>query len=642
MHASAPIQRHTLCCSPEPMFTVSGPEDDGESGQTMRGIVGGTKLFGRFTLQKVLGRGGMGVVWLAKDERLDRLVALKLVPESVNFDASAQEDLKRETRKSLLLTHPNIVRIFDFVEDEHSAAISMEYVDGATLSSLRVRQPNKSFDVDEIAPWVTSLCDALSYAHDSASLVHRDLKPANLMVNSRGELKITDFGIACTLRDSMSYVSVRTSSGTLNYMSPQQLLGEDPSPSDDIYAVGATLYEMLSSKPPFYGGDVASQVREVVAPTIAQRRAKFGIKGSPIPKNWEETIAACLAKEPEKRPKSAADMARRFRLGGTVRLSDVEREPKLDVAKIFAAVCDKLRAVDLRIAALAGGAMALIAALIIAFHHPKPTVPDSVATKTVAPAPGVTSPTRTARAQKQSVVTVPRTLAYAAEKPDAAANTPPPPPSTKSISVEQPTTADGTLAPPNGENATIVLNTNPSGASFAVYAGLVAGKSLPETAPLRTGTAPDSVADLPPGRYTLFFHNEGWPDDRAEVSVNAGESVPVDYTFPHGSATITSAPDGAEILLGTRSLGKTPLTVDLPLGKQKLIAKMSNRSDSSQIVTIDATTDATINFQLHAQTHSSRAKSTPTPSALNKIGQSLKHVFGGSKPTPTPRKRHSD
>lgn len=130
------------------------------------------------------------------------------------FDASAQEDLKRETRKSLMLTHPNIVRIFDFIEDEHAAAISMEYVDGSTLSSLRVKKPSKCFEVIEVAPWVTSLCDALSYAHDSASLIHRDLKPSNLMVNSRMDLKITDFGIAVTLRDSMSCVSVRTSSGT--------------------------------------------------------------------------------------------------------------------------------------------------------------------------------------------------------------------------------------------------------------------------------------------------------------------------------------------------------------------------------------------------------------------------------------------
>src|SRR3954462_2863930 len=110
------------------MYTVNSPEADSESGQTMRGIVGGTKLFNRFTLQKVLGRGGMGVVWLARDNRLHQLVALKLVPESVCFDASLQEDLKRETRKSLLLTHPNIVRIYDFIEDEQAAAISMEYV----------------------------------------------------------------------------------------------------------------------------------------------------------------------------------------------------------------------------------------------------------------------------------------------------------------------------------------------------------------------------------------------------------------------------------------------------------------------------------------------------------------------------------
>src|ERR1700736_2602878 len=198
------------------MYPQNVPETEAEGEETARGIVGGTQLFNRFTLQKVLGRGGMGVVWLARDERLDRLIALKLVPESVCFDASAREDLKRETRKSLMLTHPNIVRIFDFIEDEHAAAISMEYVDGSTLSSLRVKKSTKCFEVAEVAPWVTSLCDALSYAHDSASLIHRDLKPSNLMVNSRMDLKITDFGIAVTLRDSMSCVSVRTSSGTLN------------------------------------------------------------------------------------------------------------------------------------------------------------------------------------------------------------------------------------------------------------------------------------------------------------------------------------------------------------------------------------------------------------------------------------------
>jgi serine/threonine protein kinase len=630
----------------QPMFTVSGPEEDAESGQTMRGVVGGTKVFGRFTLQKVLGRGGMGIVWLARDERLDRLVALKLVPESVNFDASAQEDLKRETRKSLLLTHPNIVRIFDFVEDEHSAAISMEYVDGATFSSLRVKKPNKCFEVEEIAPWVTSLCDALSYAHQSAGLVHRDLKPANLMVNSRGELKITDFGIACTLRDSMSHVSVPTSSGTLNYMSPQQLLGEDPSPSDDIYAVGATLYEMLSSKPPFYGGDVASQVREVVPSTIAQRRAKLGIKGSAVPKYWEETIAACLAKEPQRRPRTPADVARRFRLGGTLRLHQAEPKGKFDFAKILAGIRDKFRAVE-RIAALLGGGMALAGALLIVFHNPKSSLPEPASANTFKAARASHIRASTTRDQKPSVVSVPRTLGFATEKPDAVATAPPPPPSTKAVSVElNPVTKDEAPAPPPasaGENATIVLTTNPPGADFAVYQGVIVGKS-PATAPFRTGTTPDSVTDLPPGRYSLFFHHDGWPDDRAEVSVSAGESVPVDYTFPHGSATITSTPDGAEIFLGKRSLGTAPLTVDLPLGKHTLNARLPNMSERTEVATIDSAVPATVKFQLRSQTHSSRPKPTPSPpSALGKVGQSLKHIFGGGNDsTSAPRKRPSN
>ena len=191
------------------------------------------------------------------------------------------------------------------------------------------------------------------------------------MVNSRSELKVTDFGIACTLLESMRGVSVRTSSGTLNYMSPQQMLGEDPSPSDDVYALGATLYEMLSSKPPFYGGDVASQVREVIAPTITQRRTKLEIFGEPIPKYWEETIAACLAKDPEYRPRTAAGVARRLRLGGTIRLAHVEENhPPL--------LWQHLRP---HFPAIAGGALALVVAIATLFHQrPRPVAPATSAT----------------------------------------------------------------------------------------------------------------------------------------------------------------------------------------------------------------------------------------------------------------------
>jgi hypothetical protein len=618
------------------MYTVSGPEEDAESGQTMRGVVGGTKLFNRFTLQKVLGRGGMGVVWLARDERLDRLIALKLVPESVSFDASAQEDLKRETRKSLLLTHPNIVRIFDFIEDEHSAAISMEYVDGATLSSLRVKKPTKCFEVEEIGPWVISLCDALTYAHDSAGLVHRDLKPANLMVNSRGDLKITDFGIACTLRDSLSHVSVPTSSGTLNYMSPQQLLGEDPSAADDIYAVGATVYEMLASKPPFYGGDIASQVREVVAPTITQRRAKFGINARPIPKYWEETIARCLAKNPEQRPRTPADIARRLRLGGAVRLSEPEPGPNIQLANVLADLRNKLRAVDPRIAGFAGGMLALIAAMIITFHHPKASAPQAVdaANAVSPPRPAGVRPVRDPN--KKSDVTVPPAVGYAVEKPGVAAATVAiPPASTETRRLESITVTEEP-ASSSANSGTLQVTTTPPGATFAIYPGVVDGTSAPIAAPLLTGSAPNSIQNLPPGRYTLFFHNDGWPDDRAEISVSAGQSVPIDYTFPHGRATITSRPDGAEVFFGTHSLGHTPVDVDLPLGKQKISARLSGFPERTQTVTIESDKEAKIEFQMRARRS---AKPTPTPpSALDKIGQSFKNIFGRKTP-PTRKKR---
>src|SRR3984893_7969986 len=555
------------------MYPNSVPEEEAE-GQTMRGVVGGTQLFNRFTLQKVLGRGGMGIVWLARDDRLNRLIALKLEPEAVCFDASAREDLKRETRKSLLLTHPNIVRIFDFIEDERTATISMEYVDGATLSHLRVQKPARCFEIRELAPWVTSLCDALAYAHESARLVHRDLKPANLMVNSRSELKITDFGIACTLLESMRGVSARTSSGTLNYMSPQQMLGEDPSPSDDVYALGATVFEMLSSKPPFYGGDVASQVREVIAPTITQRRAKFEIAVEPIPNHWEETIAACLAKTPDHRPSSAAAVARRLRLGGTIRLADVEESAQP-------------RQRQLRIAAFAGGALALLVAIATAFHQqPKPAVND-VNTK-----PPATAGYATEVQAKPTSVPV-KAVAAPPEKLPAA---------------KEPT--DASAANPAVENGTLQITTTPPGAHFSVYSGVIAGKTEPVTSPLHDGTAPDSIADIPPGRYTLFFHNEGWPDDRAEIALHPGETLPVDYTFPHGTATITSNPDGVEIFLGERSLGRTPITTDLPTGKQDLVARHPDYPKRTRTVFIQNGGATAVTFQLRASSRS--PKPTPT------------------------------
>lgn len=559
--------------------------------QKMPVLAGGTRLFRRFSLQKVLGRGERSVVWLARDHRLRRLVALKLVPDAICRDPSARENLKSETRKNLLLTHPNIARVFDFVEDEQAAAICLEYMDGTTLSDARAQKQSKCFGILELAPWIGALCDALAYAHESAGLIHRGLKPANVMMNSRSEIKVTDFGIAASLRDSMGPESVLTSTGTLNYMSPQQILREDPSPSDDIYALGATLYEMLSSKPPFYSGDVASQIREVTAPPISRRRATLGIAGDPIPKHWEDTIAACLAKPREGRPQSAAEVAGRLQLEGMIRLTSAR-----DIAKpAFQRY--------LKIGALAGGAAVVLGAALIYSRSSSPTPGTSLRST-------LEKETSTGDPLAASVKLVPTLGGGEAQTPR-----------------------------PETQNATVQLSTRPPGATFAIYSGIVEGATAPATDSLRRGATPGSIPDLPPGRYTVFFHLQGWPDEHAEITLGPGETRPLEYTFPHGSVTIASTPEGAEIFAGETSLGHTPLTVDLPLGKQELTARYGSFSKKTQVVTIESEAPANVAFQFRARSQSPPPKPKEPQSAWGKLGNSLKKVFSSKPPPKTPPKK---
>ena len=264
---------------------------------------------GRFTLIRLIGRGGMGVVWLARDESLREDVALKFLPQEIRFDAAALDDLRRETARARKLTHPNIIRIHDLYKDEREAFISMEYIDGPNLADLRVGQPERVFTWKFLEPLVKQLCDALDYAHGE-KVVHRDLKPANMMLDSRGRLKLSDFGIAAQVSDSVSRVSMirHGQSGTITYMSPQQMDGKLPQVTDDIYALGATLYELLASRPPFFTGDIAHQVRNLLPQPLDERLAELGIENE-VPASLRALIMACLGKTPEQRPSSARAVA---------------------------------------------------------------------------------------------------------------------------------------------------------------------------------------------------------------------------------------------------------------------------------------------------------------------------------------------
>ena len=259
---------------------------------------------GRYTLVRLLGKGGMGEVWLAKDEQLDEEVALKKLPHEVGSDAVALADMRREVQKSRALSHPNIIRIHDLIQQPgEDPLISLEFVDGTDLTAIAATKTNNIFDWADIRDWVLQLLNALEYAHEE-KIVHRDLKPGNIMISRNGRLKLADFGIAASVAD----VTRRSSmagfiSGTTIYMSPQQMEGAAPKETDDIYAFGATIYELLTSRPPFYTGNVEHQVLNVTPTPPSQRLAEFGFMGQ-IPPYVQELLMACLAKDPSGRPQS--------------------------------------------------------------------------------------------------------------------------------------------------------------------------------------------------------------------------------------------------------------------------------------------------------------------------------------------------
>ena len=232
--------------------------------------------FAGYRMRAVLGRGGMSVVYLAEHPRLKNAVALKLLAPALAEDDAFRERLIRESRLAASLNHPNVVPVYDTGEEDGVLFISMRHVDGPDLQ--QAVDKHGPFSVADALRILARLASALSFAHREG-IVHRDLKPANVMVDRTGRVKLADFGIARAVTDTMSRDSILKTTGTLLYMSPQQLEGGLPKVSDDIYGLGATLYELLTSKPPFYTGDLPHQVRHrgrrlVTSATTGSRRRR--------------------------------------------------------------------------------------------------------------------------------------------------------------------------------------------------------------------------------------------------------------------------------------------------------------------------------------------------------------------------------
>ena len=279
-----------------------------------------------------IGRGGMGVVYEARDTRLGRPVAIKVLPPDKVADPERKRRFIQEARAASALNHPNIITVHDINSDEGVDFIVMEYVDGKTLDELI---PSKGLRSSLALKYAVQIADALAKAHD-AGILHRDLKPSNLMVTTEGRVKVLDFGLAKLTDRSASSPDDATFSanpvtgdglvmGTAPYMSPEQADGRKLDSRSDIFSFGSVLYEMITGQKPFIGDSPLSTVAKILSedPKPASQLVPS------IPPDLAKIVSHCLRKDPARRYQHMADVK--------VALEDVQEEsasgPQAPVAR---------------------------------------------------------------------------------------------------------------------------------------------------------------------------------------------------------------------------------------------------------------------------------------------------------------------
>ena len=272
-------------------------------------LAAGTRL-GPYEILQSIGAGGMGEVYRARDVRLTRDVAVKILPADVARDPERLDRFEREARASAALNHPNIIATFDIGQDKGLTYVVMEVLEGATLRhELTAHPPTHRKAID----WTIQVANGLAAAH-ARGIVHRDIKPENLFVTTDGRVKILDFGIArFTAAETSATEAVTLAAGTeagkvlgtAGYMSPEQVRGDAIDARSDIFSLGAVLYEMLEGKRAF-SGDTAVETMHAI---LKEDPDDFTVGGEPVPGGLDRIVRRCLEKRPEDRFYSAHDLA---------------------------------------------------------------------------------------------------------------------------------------------------------------------------------------------------------------------------------------------------------------------------------------------------------------------------------------------
>jgi serine/threonine protein kinase/tetratricopeptide (TPR) repeat protein len=247
----------------------------------------GTKI-AHYRIEKKLGAGGMGDVYLAEDTKLNRKVALKFLPHQLTSDGELKERFKREAQAAAALNHPNIITVYEVSEHENRPFIAMEYVEGESLKDLITRKEPSIGEVLEIA---LQISDGLAAAHQ-AGIVHRDVKPQNILLGKDGRVRICDFGLAKAKRD-VTLTQAGSTLGTIAYMSPEQAQGKEADHRSDIFSFGVVLYEMIAGQLPFKGEHEAAVIHSIVNDT-PEPLARYK---SDVPEEFQKIVSKAMEKD---------------------------------------------------------------------------------------------------------------------------------------------------------------------------------------------------------------------------------------------------------------------------------------------------------------------------------------------------------
>jgi serine/threonine-protein kinase len=266
-------------------------------------LIGNRRLLaGRYLLMDQIGEGGAAVVYRARDQRLDRIVAIKLLRPQFTGDEASRKRFLNEARTAAGLNHPNVVDVYDFGENpDGSMFIAMQYIEGRNFKDILQRRGRMT--AADLVAIIPQVCNALTAAH-SRGLIHRDVKPQNIMIDSRGNVRLTDFGIVKAL-SGPELTQTGMTFGTAAYLSPEQATGDPVGPASDIYALGCVMYEMLSGSPPFTGDNPAV----VAYKQVWEQPRPLHDWAPEVPPSLENIVMRCLNKDPARRYPTAAALA---------------------------------------------------------------------------------------------------------------------------------------------------------------------------------------------------------------------------------------------------------------------------------------------------------------------------------------------